>query len=162
MRRIDERTRKLLKKPIGKLLKDIRSVKSGKIISVGDIVSHGLIENKIIPSLFVYDNKVKRKPVAKGIRSVLDSVERDTFYLKNPRGHIEEEAWIAIEEALKKKSKIIVDGEEDLLVLPIVMLAKPGYSVVYGQPDRGIVLIKVTENKKKEVKKLLNKMEVIV
>lgn len=162
MRRIDERTRRLLKKPIGKLLKDASGVRGGKIISVGDIVSHELIKNKVIPSLFVYDNKVKRRPVAKRIKSALDSVKRDTFYLKNPRGHIEEEAWIAIEEALKKKSKIIVDGEEDLLVLPIVLLAKSGSSVVYGQPDRGIVLIKVTESKKKEVKKLLDKMEVIV
>jgi hypothetical protein len=73
-----------------------------------------------------------------------------------------EEAWIAIAIGLRKKSRIVVNGEEDLLVIPAVLLAKNGSAVVYGQPGRGMVLIKVTEKKKDIIQKLLDEMEVVL
>jgi hypothetical protein len=53
-----------------------------------------------------------------------------------------------------------VSGEEDLLTLPAVLLAKNGSRVFYGQPGKGMVLIEVNAKTKKKVKKLVDEMEV--
>jgi hypothetical protein len=37
-------------------------------------------------------------------------------------------------------STIVVDGEEDLAVIPLVLTARDGAVVLYGQPREGIVL----------------------
>ena len=50
---------------------------------------------------------------------------------------------------------IIVDGEEDLAVLPVVLLAPLDSLVFYGQRNQGLVLVKVTEEKKSEFVKIL-------
>ena len=158
MIRLTPEVRKRLKKPLGKLYE--KGKLSGRIIAVGDITAYELIKRGVIPSLMIYDNKVRRKPVAARIKLVLDSIGYDTFKIRNPRSTVQEDAWVAIEEGLRKKSKIIVSGEEDLLVLPAVLLAKNGSKIFYGQPNRGMVLIDVNAKKKKEVRKLIGKMEV--
>lgn len=161
MMRLTGKLRKRLKRPLGKLIKKIR-LRKGRVITVGDIVAYNLLKEGIVPDLMIYDNREKRKPVARKIRKALDSLKRSSFRIKNRRGTISEEAWVVIAEALKRKSKIIVEGEEDLLVLPTVLLAKSGSSVLYGQPNRGIVLIEVNSKKKKHVQKLVDEMEVVV
>ena len=35
---------------------------------------------------------------------------------------------------------VLVDGEEDLAVIPLVMAATDGAIVLYGQPHQGVVL----------------------
>jgi len=162
MRKISSNLRRKLKKPLGKIAKQDKIRTRGKIITVGDMASYELASRGSIPDLIIYDKKVRRKPVVKKISKFLDSIKCDTIFLRNPRGTISEEAWIAIEEGLKRKSKIVVSGEEDLLVLPAVMLAKNGSIVLYGQPGRGMVLIKINNKKKKQIKDLLDEMEVIV
>ena len=162
MRLLTKELRKKLKRPIGRLLKKIGNVGKARVIAIGDIASYNLLQNGITPQVIVYDNKVKRKPVAKKIKALLDNLGWKTFRITNKRGTLSEEAWIVIEEGLRKRSKIIVNGEEDLLVLPAVLLAKKGDLVFYGQPNKGIVLIRVSAKKKEEVKKLVDQMEVVL
>jgi len=159
MIRLTPRLRKILKKPLGKIYRKVGKYK-GKIIAVGDIAAYELIRGGTVPTLIIYDNKVKRKPTSKKIKRLLDSIRCDTYKIRNPRSTIQEDAWIVIEEGLRRKSKIIVSGEEDLLVLPAVLLAKNGSLIFYGQPNRGMVLIKVNAKKKREIKKLVDEMEV--
>jgi hypothetical protein len=161
MRKVDEKLRKKLRKPLGQIVKKI-SKPGGKLITIGDIASYELIRQGLTPDLVVYDNKVKRKPASTRVKKLLNALKRDTIRLTNPRGAIMEEAWIAIAIGLRKKSRIVVNGEEDLLVIPAVLLAKNGSAVVYGQPGRGMVLIKVTEKKKDIIQKLLDEMEVVL
>jgi uncharacterized protein (UPF0218 family) len=164
MYRITQELRKELKKPLGKTHENIanamRSPKS-EIIAVGDIVSFNLLEKKITPKLFIYDGKEKRKPVNKEIRNKLDGIRIKKMTLVNPRGTIQEEAWIAVEEALKTRTKIFILGEEDLLVIPCLLLAKSGI-VLYGQPGKGVISVPINNKTKKIAKQLLSKMEVIV
>ncbi len=162
MRILTKKLRKKLKRPMGRLLKKIGTVGKARVIAIGDIASYNLLQNGITPQMIIYDRKVKRKPVAKKIKALLDNLGWKTFRIDNKRGTISEEAWIAIEEGLRKRSRIIVNGEEDLLVLPAVLLAKIGSLVFYGQPGKGIVLIRVSAKKKKEVKKLIDQMEVVL
>ncbi len=43
---------------------------------------------------------------------------------------------------------VMVEGEEDLLTLVAVVLAPLGSLVAYGQPDRGIVIVVVSDVEK--------------
>jgi uncharacterized protein (UPF0218 family) len=53
----------------------------------------------------------------------------------------------------------VVDGEEDLLTLVAVLYAPENAVVVYGQPYEGIVLVKVSPEKKAEALEFLKAME---
>lgn len=159
-----------LKQPLGKLiqgsfeqtmktLKDlIEEEKTPTIISVGDIVSKNLIENNIPPKLLIIDNKVMRKKI-----EPFSLKAEKTVYAENPPGTITIEAFETIYEALRtsQQTKIVVDGEEDLLALIAILHAPEKAIVVYGQPREGIVVVKVTQMKKKEVTEILKTMEVV-
>jgi len=56
---------------------------------------------------------------------------------------------------------IVVDGEEDLLVIVAVLYAPEGSLVVYGQPGEGIVVVRVTGEKRAEAVGILKAMEIV-
>jgi hypothetical protein len=159
-----------LKKPLGtlirgsytetvkKLLDMIKEEKPLTIISVGDTVSKNIVENHLLPQLAIVDNRVMRR----SIQPIPTTAEK-TIHVKNPQGTITEEAITSIKDALKSKChvKIIVDGEEDLLTLIAVLYAPQNSFVVYGQPYEGIVIVKVTPEKKAEVSEILKAMEIV-
>ena len=68
---------------------------------------------------------------------------------------------LAIKEALEKNehTHIIVTGEEDLLALMAVLYAPENALVVYGQPYSGIVVVKVTPEKKAKAENFLKAMK---
>jgi len=53
----------------------------------------------------------------------------------------------------------MVDGEEDLLTLVVVLSAPEDALVVYGQPHRGIVVVKVTEETREKMWRIVDAME---
>ena len=161
--------RRRLKKPLGVLIrgsfeetvkkfKQIAEVeKPPSIISVGDTVSKNLVENGIYPNLLIVDNRVMRKNITPVPLNA--DVEK---HVKNPSGTITFEALNAIKEALEAghKTKIVVDGEEDLLALCAILYAPENSFVVYGQPREGMVVVKATKQKKEEIVQILKAMEV--
>ena len=84
-----------------------------------------------------------------------------TLYSKNPPGTITDEAWNVIKQAAEYKgqTKVIIEGEEDLLTLVTVLCAPEDAFVVYGQPNVGIVVVKVTEEKRKKMRRIVDLME---
>jgi hypothetical protein len=58
-----------------------------------------------------------------------------------------------------RRTRIIVEGEEDLAVIPLICLLPENSLVVYGQPDEGVVAIRVTEDKKILIHDILGRME---
>jgi uncharacterized protein (UPF0218 family) len=80
--------------------------------------------------------------------------------VKNPAATLTKELMDLIGDSLKGKVrvKIIVDGEEDLATLPAILYAPLGSVVVYGQPNEGSVLVKVTPEKKRHVEEFMNRM----
>ena len=54
---------------------------------------------------------------------------------------------------------MIVKGEEDLLALPAILFAPLNSVVLYGQIDLGVVMVEVTEEKKKGVEEILKKFQ---
>jgi uncharacterized protein (UPF0218 family) len=127
-----------------------------KIISVGDVVSRNLHEHDIHPQLTIIDNKFLRKQTAPQ-----EAWVDKTVLVSNPQGTITQEAISAVKEALAQSehTHIIVDGEEDLLVLIAVLYATENSFVVYGQPFSGIVVVKVSAEKKAQAAAFLNEMK---
>ena len=157
-----------LKQPLGTLIRGsftettkrfsemVNKEQPSSIIAVGDTVSKNLAKNHILAKLSIIDNKCMRKNV-----QPIPLATEKTFHVKNPQGTITEEAIAAVQEALQGShhSKIVVEGEEDLLTLIAIMNAPQDSFVLYGQPHEGIVVVKVTQGKKTEISELLKAME---
>jgi GTP-dependent dephospho-CoA kinase len=66
---------------------------------------------------------------------------------------------IAVIDGLEQRSRLVkVQGEEDMLAVPLFMIAPKGSAVLYGQPLEGIVLVNITEEKQNQAKDLMNKI----
>ena len=143
-------------KTMKRLKELIQKEKPSMTISVGDIVSRSMIEYGVSVNVLVVDNKVMRKPIQP------ITVDADqTLYANNPPGAITDEAWAAIRSAVEQKgrTRVIVDGEEDLLTLVAVLSAPEDALVVYGQPHVGIVVVKVTEETREKMCRIVDAME---
>jgi len=159
--------RPLLREPVGEVItgEDDEAVKKLlqvigdpiKIISVGDVTTYFLLKEGVVPDISFVDDKTKREPAPE--RVVIGTKVRPAKNVKviNPAGTITEELINVIVDAVESEDKvrIFVDGEEDLAALPSIVLAPIGSAVLYGQPNEGIVLVKITDTKRKEVKDLL-------
>ena len=71
---------------------------------------------------------------------------------KNPAGTITDDLWETIGQAMELSGDgnchvIEVDGEEDLAVLPCILMASDETTILYGQPNEGLVLLKVYDAK---------------
>jgi len=125
------------------------------IISVGDVVSESMIKHGILPQVLVVDNRVMRKPI-----TPIHADVNQTLYVKNPPGTLTDETWAVMQKAIQgKRTKVLVGGEEDLLTLVAVLHAPENSFVVYGQPHEGIVVIKVTKEKREMIRGIVEAMK---
>lgn len=114
------------------------------IITVGDYCSF------VLPSdVKIFDGKIKREKVRRLLKFSL--------HCNNPPGTIQKGVWPVIKKAIKNKENVFVEGEEDLLVIPAVLLSGKNTAVIYGFPERGVCLIEVLPQIKKTFKELLKK-----
>lgn len=127
------------------------------VIAVGDVVSRNLHTSGLHPLVAIIDNISLR-----GQTELPPEVHGEkTVYVQNPQGTITEEAIEAVKQALhdREHTHIVVSGEEDLLVITAVQYAPKDSFVVYGQPRCGVVVVRVTADKKAEVKGFLKDMK---
>jgi uncharacterized protein (UPF0218 family) len=164
---LTEALRQSFKRPLGELVAGteaecngvladvVAKEKPSMIILVGDTVSRNAVQSGIEPNVLIIDKLEKR---GKALPFLFRS--RRIIRTKNRAGRIEMGAWRAIEQAIKESGALVeVDGEEDLLAIAAVLTAPNGSLVVYGQPDSGIVIVRVSEDKKFETRKVLDSME---
>ena len=59
----------------------------------------------------------------------------------------------------KTPVRITVNGEEDLLVIPVCIYAPENSVVMYGQPNEGLVIVKINPEIRNKTQKLLDSME---
>ncbi len=161
---LPQNLRKELKKPIGTLYPDnilldrIRAElkqPTEKVIAIGDITTKNLLDANIAFDLAVIDKKTRRKYNAPAIHLPANCKQ---IPVHNPPATITQELFSSIKQAISQKmtTVIIVDGEEDLAVLPAVILAPVTSIVIYGQPDEGAILVRVNSPVKQKVQKLLS------
>jgi len=137
---LPEEHRRLFKEPFGVLYPSIEEIipliKGKDVYTVGDVVTHNLQKVGIIPSVAIIDGYTMRSPCNRMI-----ALHGECIQVKNPPGTITDELICALEYAVRNSpSTIIVDGEEDLAVIPLVLTADDGAIVLYGQPHKGVVL----------------------
>ena len=154
----------LLKQPFGALIPDKQVTKqkiasmlkgASKVIGVGDATTERLVGFGIIPDVAVIDGKERRLK-----RSYPADYEASEMRCANPAGSISKEAVKVLRDALKAQPpvRVFVDGEEDMLALPVFTMAPEGSAVLYGQPLEGLVVVKITPAKQKQAKDLMDKI----
>ena len=164
--KLPENLRDKFKAPLGKLIPDSDVTKENilkeippdsVIITVGDVTSEKIMDFGIIPLLQIVDGKTKR-----GQYQIPQSSQPlITIECDNPAGEINPKCIEIIQKSLASKSpvQILVNGEEDLLVIPVCIHAPEGAVVMYGQPNEGLVVVHIDSEIKNKTKTLLDLME---
>jgi len=187
---IPEKERSKFAQPLGKLIAGTRKEtiaevestiremqKSGKELKfylVGDIVTQDFLTNEFLKSfviLSIIDEKTQRSK----IKLVSEEFFEKVIEFENPPGSISKKSFKILENIIESKSKTllkITEGEEDLLVLPLVINIPINENeknfVFYGQPPitdskstipEGIVMVDVDKKIQRTVKKFLSIMK---
>ncbi|TRZ70124.1 MAG: DUF359 domain-containing protein [Nitrosopumilaceae archaeon] len=161
---LPDNLRNSLKKPLGVLLKDsdvtkesiLKSIPTGSfVISVGDATTEKLIKYGIIPSLQIVDGvekRVKRDLPSGDVKTTLNCI--------NPPAQITTESLNTIKKAFQSITpvRIAVIGEEDLLVLPVVVYAPENSVVLYGQPNEGLVIVSINAEIRNKAQSVMDSM----
>lgn len=162
-----------LKEPFGKLVldEDITKKKIKNYImdcpllaTVGDATTSKLLSFGIIPDLSIVDGRERRKPIdsAKIACLMLDRDQKKLSYMRcsNKPGSVSRRAITTIKHALKKPFpvRVFVYGEEDMLALPLFVMAPDGSVVIYGQPLKGMVIVKVHKDIRQKAQDLISKL----
>ena len=156
-----------LKEPLGPIHADAQRLLSeagdGPLVAVGDVVTYHLEAAGVTPDVAVVDGLTKREAVggevAAGVERVVEAARE--VRVENPAGTLTREMVVALRDAIADPEPvaIVVEGEEDLVALPAVVVAPLGASVVYGQPNEGMVHAVVTDERKAETRDLLRRMD---
>ena len=154
-----------MKIPLGVLLPESQADKTNiqkflsddsYVVTVGDRTTEKMIEFGLIPSLQITDGQEKREK-----REPPKLANATELIVHNPPAQITPQSIEIIKKAFTMKSpvRLNVDGEEDLLVIPVCIYAPENSIVLYGQPNEGLVIVKVTSEIRNKTQTLLDSME---
>lgn len=154
---LPEHLREELKKPSGDIYLSHDAIKhffNDTVICVGDIVSYYCMSHKLVPHIAIVDLKTQRQEIEPKIKDLFNPTKK----LENKPGTINTSFGNIFLTMLSKKSQqvLLIDGEEDLLTLPAILLSPLGSTIMYGQKDIGMICVVVTEEKKQFAKNLLS------
>ncbi|MFX1493166.1 MAG: DUF359 domain-containing protein [Promethearchaeota archaeon] len=187
--KIPEKERHKFTQPLGKLIVGSRSetilkvenlikdfLNSGfkiDVYLVGDIVTNDFLINHFLRGLIklcIVDEKTQRNQINIQNEEYFDEIIK----FKNPKGTVRKESFNLLKQMIISNKRIllkIIEGEEDLLVLPLVMalplIQNVKTLVFYGQPPitdaknpipEGIVMVDVNRRTQKTVKRFLSIM----
>jgi uncharacterized protein (UPF0218 family) len=163
--KLPESLRDQMKIPLGALLPENQTQKSeiqkflsenSYLITVGDRTTEKMIDFGLIPSLQIIDGQEKRE---KRDPPKLENATELT--VDNPAAEITLQSIDVIKKAFSMESpvRIFVNGEEDLLVLPVCVHAPENSVVMYGQPNEGLVIVDITSEIRNKAQSLLDLME---
>jgi uncharacterized protein (UPF0218 family) len=164
--KLPDSLRDQFKTPLGQLIPENQVNKSTiqkhipenlYLVTVGDRTTEKIIAFGFIPSLQIIDNqekRVKREPAKKDGRYT-------EFVCNNPAAEITPQSIDMIKKAFVSKTpvRLVVTGEEDLLVIPVCIHAPENSLVMYGQPNEGLVIVKITPEIRNKTQRLLDLME---
>ena len=168
--KLPEELRPVLRKPFGKIIKNLDDYKkistsNNLIIAVGDIVVSNFMQIGFQPNLSIIDFKTQRQPITdKNVLKFLPPP--DTITINEP-STVGRDSAAVLNSILRKsiaenkKYTIEIDGEEDLLAVPAILLSPLESIVVYGIREVGGIMVRVTEEKKEEVKRIVAKFDML-
>jgi GTP-dependent dephospho-CoA kinase len=150
---ITSEIREKLKHPFGELVSDTLVTRDslarffyGSYItsSIGDRTTERLQDLGFTPTLEIIDQREQRSK-RKAPKQI---AEQKILVASNEPGVISSDALAKLDEILKiikedpdAKIRLVIEGEEDLLVLPVVAQFPENTVVFYGQPNEGLVIV---------------------
>lgn len=145
-----------LKSPFGELItnpsnwfKTNTGILNQPIITVGDGVTSYFLKQGIVPKISVIDLHIGRKKMFSTVKELGFTGQEKVIKVNNPAGYITPSLFQAAVNLFKTKNSeptvLLVNGEEDLAVLPLLLVAPLGYYIFYGQPGVGVVITEVSE-----------------
>jgi uncharacterized protein (UPF0218 family) len=155
--------RQRLSKPVGKLFSQSEidspqfkvTLDASLVITVGDRTTETIFRLGRTPDIQVVDLVEMRKA-----RDEPKVPFKSLIRVRNPAGKLTEEAIRGICGAFKTLGavRVLVTGEEDLLVLPAIARAPSGSSLYYGQPSEGIVFVRIDQASKDSARAIIREM----
>jgi GTP-dependent dephospho-CoA kinase len=164
---LPQKLRDKLKEPIGTLVDEpglIKLLKNKKyIVSIGDRVTFTLLNHGIQPSIAIVDFILERKTYPPEMKQKIQGFGKKHIKIVNPPGFITEQLWKTIQssyENLHKNESVLIEieGEEDLTSLPAIFLAPRDVTIIYGLPNKGVLVVQPTSAYKKKVEEVLDIM----
>lgn len=155
-----------LKEPLGPIYTDATALLSDAgdpVVTVGDVVTYHLLRADRRPAVALVDGLTKREAVDEDIWAAIDGFH-NRVEVPNPAATLSASLLVELRAALDRASAgegttlLVVEGEEDLAALPAVLAAPDGASVIYGQPDEGMVLAGTSADERAVVRDLLERM----
>jgi pantetheine-phosphate adenylyltransferase len=156
---LPEGLRSTLQKPWGKLLVDIpQDIDGTKTVVVGDATAEKFNQKSVGQFLSIVDLLIKREIKFHQV-SEIGFGNQEVLQIKNPHGEITSELVKAVQATFSTENQtvILIDGEDDLAVLPVLLIAPLDFNIFYGQPNEGLVQVVVTEENKEKAYQLASK-----
>lgn len=135
------------------------------VFAIGDIIAESLKEAGYLSSIEVIDLRSRRKALNEDRKWKIESRKLRRYC--NRAGTIEVSAVRRLKSLCgvylrnNTPQSLVINGEEDLMVLPAILVAPLSSIVLYGQYGLGVVGVKVTEEKKAEVLKLVSRFNLL-
>ena len=166
MKVLPKNMRNILKEPMGNLVQEeelIELLKKEKyVVSIGDMVTYTLLKNNIQPVFCVVDYNTHRGKVSEEVENLIKSFGKKVKVVKNPAGTISDDLWASIKHGYNKllpgALRIEVIGEEDLASLPAIFFAPSVVRIIYGLPDKGVLVVRPNKENKEKTKQVIDKM----
>lgn len=125
------------------------------VAAVGDVTASEAVRRGVRPRFVVVDFKTKRGPIPEddAVRTYGEEVER----VRSPPATITAALYNAVARAARRASttRIEVEGEEDLAVMPAIIHLEAGATVIYGLPNRGVTAVKVDNKSRRLAREFL-------
>lgn len=154
-------------------------LRSGEEINfyiVGDIVTKDFLSNQFLKNFIkicIIDEKTQREHINLEFEQYFEQI----IEFQNPEGIINKDCWKLFRDVIKSEKRTLIkitEGEEDLLILPLVLeipiLEGVKNFCFYGQPPitdsnfiipEGLVIVDVDKNIQEKVDKVISIMEKI-
>ena len=152
---LPEEARRNFQEPIGEVISEIpKNIDGSKIITIGDITTQRFNLENVNQFLSIVDFLVHRDKKFSSLSELGFDSDQGLVSVQNSPSSITPELFMAIREVFNDKNSarrvILVNGEEDLAVLAVLLLAPLGYYLFYGQPDKGLVKAVIDERVKEK------------
>lgn len=128
--------------------------------AVGDVCARDAAERLPNLHMVVVDFRTRRGPLPSDDR--LRSWGDRALKVTSPPEVVTAELYNAVLDAARfdGRTRVVVEGEEDLAVLPAIMHLAPGATVIYGMPDRGVTAVRVDDESQRLAREFLTQFAV--
>ena len=153
---LPEKLRVQLQKPWGEVLDEIpQDINGTKTVVVGDATAQKFNQKNIGQFLSIVDFLIHRERKFNQLTE-LGFDRQNIQKVNNPPKMVTPELFLVVQSVFNSRQRtvILIDGEDDLAVLPVLLIAPLGFNIFYGQPNEGLVRILVTEENKEKVYQL--------